>query len=73
MKAERIVVVDPSPKDELEYERLKNSLAKYDIDLVFLTHHHPDHHEFSTVLAKSLNLPMGMSQDTRTRIETKYG
>ena len=72
-EGQRTVVVDPSPRDEIEYEKLKNSLSKYTIDLIFLSHHHPDHHEYSTVLAKNLNLPIGMSKDTRTRIESKYG
>ena len=49
-----IVAIDPSPCDENEYQKLKRTISKYPIDFIFLTHHHPDHHEFSTVLVREL-------------------
>lgn len=67
------VVIDPSPKCLEEYEKLKYSLSQYKVDLIFLTHHHPDHHQFSTSLAKDFNIPMMMSADTEGRILQKYG
>ena len=72
-RGSRIVAIDPSPKDHNEYQKLKNTLAQFPINFIFLTHHHPDHHEFSTVLARELNLPMGLSKDSHARILKKYG
>jgi glyoxylase-like metal-dependent hydrolase (beta-lactamase superfamily II)/8-oxo-dGTP pyrophosphatase MutT (NUDIX family) len=56
------LIVDPSPKDSAEYQKLKNSISKERPEKIFLTHHHPDHHEFSTELARELKLPMVMSE-----------
>ena len=70
---ERVVAIDPSPKDKDEYQKLKNSLSKFPINFIFLTHHHPDHHEFSTVLARELKVSMGMSLDSNERILKSYG
>lgn len=55
------LIIDPSPKNNEEYLKLKNSITKEKPEVIFLTHHHPDHHEFSTDLAKELNIPMMMS------------
>jgi len=70
---QRIVAIDPSPGSAEEFVKLKNSLSAHSLNLIFLTHHHPDHHEFSTVLARELCIPMGMSADTRQRIEQQHG
>ncbi|MBT7608997.1 MAG: MBL fold metallo-hydrolase [Bacteriovoracaceae bacterium] len=64
------VVVDPSPKNDEEYKKLNYSLSKIGFHKIFLTHHHPDHVEFSTDLARFHNVPMGMGQDTYDRLES---
>jgi len=66
-------LIDPSPKDQHEYKKLKNSVTKFPIQEIFLTHHHPDHHEHAVQLALELKIPMGMSADTYQRILGKWG
>lgn len=65
------VLIDPSPKDRAEFEKLLNTLKvkAHRPDLIFLTHHHPDHHEYSVDMAKYFNIPMGMSEDTYKRLD----
>lgn len=65
------ILVDPSPKNKEELSKLYNSILPYKIRRIFLTHHHPDHHEFSTHLARTLDVPMKMSADTFKRIKKK--
>ena len=67
------VLVDPSPADRDELERLHRTLDGFGVDLVFLTHHHPDHREFADEIARRHGVPLGMSADTRERIERKAG
>jgi glyoxylase-like metal-dependent hydrolase (beta-lactamase superfamily II)/8-oxo-dGTP pyrophosphatase MutT (NUDIX family) len=62
------LLIDPSPKDESEYQKLKNTLDLTGFDKILLTHHHPDHHERSTHLAREYKVPMLMSQDTFSRL-----
>lgn len=62
------VLLDPSPKDEEEYRKLKNTINLFGVDKIMLSHHHPDHHERSVKLAREFNVPMLMSQDTFTRL-----
>ena len=76
----RRVLIDPSPKGEQEYQKLLRSLHAHlksvgasSIDLIFLTHHHPDHHEMAPQLAKDLGVPMALSKDTKARIKCKWG
>ena len=70
---EKVVLVDPSPKDEQEFKKFLHTIKSRSINLVFLTHHHPDHHEFSVEIAKKLKVSMGMSEDTHQRILSKWG
>ncbi len=65
------ILLDPSPKDESEYSKLKNTLHQFGVDQILLTHHHPDHHEQSVKLAKELKVPMLMSRDTYDRLSNK--
>lgn len=65
------VLIDPSPKDEEEYRKLKNTIKPFGIDKIFLTHHHPDHHEQSVRLAREFKVPMVMSADTYQRLSSK--
>ncbi len=71
------VLVDPSPSDKDELEKLINSIEREvsfkDISKILLSHHHPDHHEFSTDIAKRFNLSMSMTEDTHRRILNKCG
>ena len=67
------VLIDPSPKDEEEYKKLNFSTSKIGFNEIFLTHHHPDHVEFSTTLARYHDVPMGMSHDTHQRLLKIHG
>ncbi|MGE3608439.1 MAG: MBL fold metallo-hydrolase [Bacteriovoracaceae bacterium] len=62
------VLLDPSPKDESEYQKFKNTLSLFGVDKIMLTHHHPDHHQYSVELAQELNLPILIGQDSFTRL-----
>jgi glyoxylase-like metal-dependent hydrolase (beta-lactamase superfamily II)/8-oxo-dGTP pyrophosphatase MutT (NUDIX family) len=70
---QKMVLVDPSPKCNEELNKFYNSLSRYNIDLIFLTHHHPDHHQFATDMAMKFQCPLMMSADTQARIMEKYG
>lgn len=61
------LLVDPSPADDEEYQRLREYVGDA-IDAVFITHHHPDHHEHADRLARDLGVPLWLSADTRARI-----
>lgn len=67
------ILVDPSPLDDEEMERLCALVDRYGIHEVFLTHHHPDHHERAPQIARRFGAPIGMSFDTQQRIHAKYG
>lgn len=62
------VLIDPSPRDDSEYLKFMNTLKLFGVDQIMLTHHHPDHHERSTVLARELQVPMLMSEYTYRRL-----
>jgi ribonuclease/clavin/mitogillin len=66
-------VVDPSPVNEKEYEKLKIHLQGYSITDIFITHHHIDHHQFSADLAREFSIPVTMSAYTHQRILQKQG
>lgn len=70
---EHKVLIDPSPKDEEEYKKLNYSVGKIGFQEIFLTHHHPDHVEFSTTMARFHQVPIGMSKDTHQRLLKKNG
>lgn len=65
------ILIDPSPKDDHEYDKLKNSLSEFGVDKIMLTHHHPDHHERSTKLAREWKLPILLSTYTYDRLVRK--
>jgi len=67
------ILVDPSPLSHSVLEKLLRTLKQDTIDALLLTHHHPDHHEQAPQLARQLNLPIWMSEETRFRIIDKYG
>lgn len=65
-------LIDPSPKDESELLKFYRSIDKIGFNKIMLTHHHPDHYEFSNVIAKKYNVPMYMSEYTFKAIGEKY-
>ena len=67
------VLVDPSPANVDEFERLCRRVDEWGVDLVFLTHHHPDHREFADRLARRFGVPLGLSADSAKRIHDKSG
>ena len=62
------ILIDPSPKDDEEYEKFKNTLGHFGVDKILLTHHHPDHYERSNKLALELRVPVLLSKYTHERI-----
>lgn len=62
------ILIDPSPKDEEEYRKFKNTVELFGADKILLTHHHPDHYEHSNQLARELHLPILLSSYTHERI-----
>src|SRR5690606_3316807 len=62
------VLIDPSPKDDEEYRKFKNTIKKMGVNQILITHHHPDHYERSNILARELNIPVLMSAYTLERI-----
>ena len=67
------LLIDPSPNSEEEYRRLLTTIKDFVPDSIFLTHHHPDHHQFSNKLARELRVPIILSKDTLQRLTEKYG
>jgi ribonuclease/clavin/mitogillin len=67
------VLVDPSPADREELGRLYRKLDEFGVDLIFLTHHHPDHREYADEIARRYRVPLGLSADSRERILDKAG
>ncbi|MBC8258601.1 MAG: MBL fold metallo-hydrolase [SAR324 cluster bacterium] len=67
------ILVDPSPDSEEEFQRLLNTIKDKLLDAIFLTHHHPDHHQFANLLARKLKVPIILSRDTRQRLTEKFG
>jgi ribonuclease/clavin/mitogillin len=67
------ILVDPSPADADEMEKLCQLVERFGIHEVFLTHHHPDHHERAPDIARRFAVPIGMSEDTQRRLLAKKG
>jgi endoribonuclease LACTB2 len=67
------VLVDPSPADRAELDRLCRRLDEFGVDLVFLTHHHPDHREYADEIARRYRVPIGLSADSHARIAARAG
>lgn len=65
-------LIDPSPIDEVELEKFIKSISKIGFDKILITHHHPDHYEFSRDIALRFKVPMEMSQFTYTIIGAEY-
>ncbi|MGB0454763.1 MAG: MBL fold metallo-hydrolase [Bacteriovoracaceae bacterium] len=67
------VLVDPSPKDDAEYDKLISILEEELIDEIFLTHHHQDHHEHAVRLAKDLDCPIGVGKKALEVFHSEFG
>jgi len=67
------VLVDPSPQSPQVLDKLLRTLSDDNLNAVFLTHHHHDHHEYAPELARRLQVPIWMSEDTLGRIQKKHG
>lgn len=65
------VLIDPSPRDDEEYRKFKNTLELFGVDQILITHHHPDHWERTDILARELNVPVLLSSYTHERITEK--
>ena len=70
---ENILLMDPSPKDEAELQKLINSISQFNPTHIFLSHHHWDHHEYAPDLARKLGLKIFIGDDAKKRIESKWG
>ena len=62
------VLVDPSPKDEAEYIKFKRTLGHFKVDALFITHQHPDHHQYAPRLARELKVKLFISEYTYDRL-----
>lgn len=70
---ERKLLIDPSPKDEAELKKFLKSVSKIGFDSIFLTHHHPDHYQFSAQIARDFKTGIELSADTYERIKQQSG
>ncbi len=66
-------IVDPSPKNEEEFEKLCRSLDHYEFDHIFISHHHPDHHEHLNWMVERYQKKVFLSRTTQRFIEKKHG
>lgn len=67
------ILVDPSPKDEAELAKFLKVAERVGFHKLFLTHHHPDHHEFAPAIARVRGMTIMMSSDSHQRILAKWG
>ncbi len=62
VNGEKRIILDPSPKDDSEMEKLLNTIGP--VDQILITHYHRDHYERSDLIARRLNVPILMSKST---------
>ncbi|MBT3983358.1 MAG: NUDIX domain-containing protein [Bacteriovoracaceae bacterium] len=67
------VLIDPSPKDRDSFDLLVNTVKDLPLKKIFITHHHPDHHQHAPDLARKLGIPIFISQDSHSRALSKKG
>lgn len=65
------IIIDPSPKDEVERDKLLLVLKKLNLNKIIISHHHGDHHQYASDIAKKLKLPIYISKDSYNRIINK--
>ncbi len=69
-----LVLVDPSPESEEVYRKLLHTLRRErSPELLLITHHHPDHHQFAPRLARELQLPLLCTRKTELRLKSTKG
>jgi ribonuclease/clavin/mitogillin len=69
---EKVVLIDPAPRDARELEKFLYTIKYFNIREVFLTHHHIDHCDQANTIALELNVPISMSKDTQVLIKKKH-
>jgi glyoxylase-like metal-dependent hydrolase (beta-lactamase superfamily II) len=67
------LLIDPSPRDFDELQKLYNTVGALKIAGVFLTHHHSDHHQYAPEAAQHYQCPIYLSQDTYERLCRIHG
>lgn len=67
------LLIDPSPAEEAFMQELFSIIDTLKPEVMFLTHHHPDHHERAPQIARKYRLPILLSQDTYQRILKRWG
>ncbi len=67
------LLIDPSPKDEIELTKFLKSADKIGFDSIFLTHHHPDHYQFANVIARKYKVGIELSEYTLEQIKNRSG
>lgn len=65
------IIIDPSPRDEYEFNKLCTTIGPITISFVLISHHHPDHHQFANTLARKYSCPIWISKDSYERILNK--
>ena len=67
------ILIDPSPRDEKELEKLFYTLSSHPVDEIFLTHHNLDRHWCIADMAKRIGIPINLSGESLEWIENKWG
>lgn len=67
------LLIDPSPKNEEHVDLLINEFKNKKIKFIFISHWHPDHHEFASVFSTELKAPLLMSKATLENILEHWG
>ncbi|RVU83743.1 NUDIX domain-containing protein [Leucothrix sargassi] len=67
------ILTDPSPASKQVLQTLKNTLDGKRPDALFLSHHHPDHHERLPQLARDWGIPVLCSKQCETRLLSRFG
>lgn len=61
-------LVDPAPESDAVMHKLLNTLQRYPVDGILITHHHHDHHERAPEIARRLGLPILCSRNTERNL-----
>ena len=72
-KSSPMLLVDPSPRSAQLLDNLLRTLGENRVGAILITHHHADHHELAPEVARRLNVPVWLSEDTRQRILEQKG
>ncbi|WP_428608959.1 MBL fold metallo-hydrolase [Sedimenticola sp.] len=61
-------LVDPAPESDAVLQLMFNTLERYPVDGILITHHHRDHHERAPEIAQQLGLPLLCSRKTEQHL-----